>query len=313
MMKRLLFPFLAVLLIMVFHPVESNAQSTSKPYPNSQFDTIDGIMVHYRVWNEDTPHPKGKILFIHGFAGSTFSFRYLYDTLETLGYKVVAIDLPGAGYSDRTLDFNQSHTNRARFLWNFLSVLEPEDTTGWRIVGHSMGGGAAEAMAIMEPERTYRLVLIAGTIFRKSNNTTGNIGFMFRQKKIKKFMVSYVDKNILTYKRFSRMLKSAYKRKPDSTEVMGYLTPLEIEGSGAALINVYVNNNQIEKLDVRNLTDVPVLAIWGTKDSWVSLSTSRIYLGAIPDLELIKIKGAGHLTMETHLEEFLPPFLRFVE
>ncbi len=313
MLKRLLIPLLAVTILVVFQPLESNAQSIQNPFPNSKFDSIEGIMVHYRVWNEDAAQPKGKILFIHGFAGSTFCFRYLYDTLETLGYKVVAIDLPGAGYSDRTLEFNHSHSNRARFLWKFLSAVEPEDTIGWRIVGHSMGGGAAEAMTIMEPDRTYRLVLIAGTIFRKSNNTTGNIGFMFRQKKIKKFMVSYADKNILTYKRFSRMLKSAYKRKPDSTEVMGYLTPLEIEGSAASLINVYVNNKEIMKLDVRNLTEVPVLAIWGTKDTWVPLSTSRIYLGAFPDLELVKIKGAGHLPMETHLEEFLPPFLRFLE
>ena len=313
MLKRLFFPVITFAFLFVFQPVESAAQLTQKPYPNSKFDTIDGIMVHYRVWNEDVDQPTRKILFIHGFAGSTFCFRYLYDTLETLGYKVVAIDLPGAGYSDRTLDFNHSHSSRARFLWKFLSALEPEDTTGWQIVGHSMGGGAAEAMAIMEPERTDKLVLIAGTIFRKSNNMTGTVGFMIRQKKIKKFMVAYADRNVITYKRFSRMLKSAYKRKPDSTEVMGYLTPLEIEGSAAALINVYVNNKEIEKLDVRNLTEVPVMAIWGTKDSWVSLSTSRIYLSAFPDLELVKIKGAGHLTMETNLEEFLPPFLRFLE
>ena len=88
MLKRLFFPVLAFAILFVFQPVESTAQSTLKPYPNSKFDTIDGIMVHYRVWNEDVAQAARKILFIHGFAGSTFCFRYLYDTLETLGYKV---------------------------------------------------------------------------------------------------------------------------------------------------------------------------------------------------------------------------------
>jgi len=49
MLKRLFFPVLAFAILFVFQPVESTAQSTLKPYPNSKFDTIDGIMVHYRV------------------------------------------------------------------------------------------------------------------------------------------------------------------------------------------------------------------------------------------------------------------------
>jgi len=229
MSKRHLLFTLFPAILFVCQSFISIAQTTGKPYPNSKFDTIDGIKVHYRVWNEDLAQPKGKILFIHGFAGSTFCFRYQYDTLESLGYKVVAVDLPGAGYSDRTLDFNQSHSNRARFLWKLLTVLEPGDTTGWIVVGHSMGGGAAEAMAIMEPERTDKLILIAGTIFRKNNNMTGKITFMVRQKRVKKFLVSYADRNVITYERFYKMLKNAYKRRPDSTEVLGYLTPLEID------------------------------------------------------------------------------------
>lgn len=305
-----------LLLLFAWFPIFNMAQSSDKPYENSRFDTLDGISVHYRIWNEDLEEPAGKLLFVHGFAGSTFCFRYLYDTLASLGYQVVAVDIPGAGYSSRSLDFNQSHSHRASFLWELLNRLDRhgrDDRCKWILVGHSMGGGTAEAMAILRPEQTEKLILIAGTVFKRTSNLNHTATFMLRQKTMKKILVDYTNRNLITYKRFYKLLQSAYKRKPDSTEVMGYIAPLEIEGSAEALINIYINNREVEDLDVRTLENVPVYAIWGTRDSWVPLRSVRIYLGSFPVLALVKIKGAGHMPMETHLRQFIPPFLEFVD
>lgn len=308
----LLLPFLTI------------ARTGTGPFENSHFDTIDGFSVHYRTWNDNLLKPVGKILFMHGFAGSTICFRNLYDTLASLGYQVVAVDIPGAGYSSRSLDFNQSNSNRGIFLWKFLDRIDggggeagggSESSSGpgkWILVGHSMGAGAAEAMAIIRSDQTELLVILSGTIFRKTNNMNSTAAFMIRQKIVKKMLVAYADKNLITYKRFSKLLKSAYGRAPDSTEVMEYLTPLETEGSAEALINIYVNNREKETLDARTLTSVPVKAIWGTKDNWISLRTARVNFGAFPQFELVKIKGAGHMPMETHIHQFIPPFLEFL-
>jgi len=316
MAKSLLYRFFVFPALPLFLSVLSWAQPFEKPYHNSHFDTIEGFSVHYRIWNGNLEHPAGKIFFVHGFAGSTFCFRYLYDTLATRGYMVVAVDIPGAGYSSRSLDFNHSSSHRAQFLWKLLERIDggdgPEDSEKWNIVGHSMGGGAAEAMAILHPERTKSLILIAGTLFRKTNNMNSTFTFMVRQKNVKKVLVAYAHNNLITYKRFYKLLKSGYGRLPDSTEVIGYLTPLEAEGSAEALINIYVNNREKESLDAKTLTNVPVRAIWGTKDSWVSLRTARMNFGVFPDFELVKIKGAGHMPMETHVQQFIQPFLEFI-
>jgi len=306
-MTRFLITVTSVLLVSLY----VKAQSDSLPFPNSRFDTIEGIVVHSRTWNNDGEQ-RPNICFIHGFAGSTFCFRYLYDTLASLGFRIVAIDIPGAGFSDRSLDFNQSHGNRARFLWEVLHHIVPGKAGKWILVGHSMGGGTAEAMAILNQAETGKLVVIGGAVFRKSNNLGNTLMMPVRQKQVKKFMVNYADRNIITYKRFYRMLNSAYGRPPDSTEVLGYLTPLLTDGSAESLINIYVNNRERMELDVRTMTDVPVLAIWGTKDSWVPLRSVRMALEAFPDLELVKIKGAGHMPMETHPREFTPILLDFL-
>ncbi len=43
-------------------------------FPNSKIDKIQDVLVHYRVFEPTIPK-KGNILMIHGFSGSTFSWR----------------------------------------------------------------------------------------------------------------------------------------------------------------------------------------------------------------------------------------------
>jgi 2-hydroxy-6-oxonona-2,4-dienedioate hydrolase len=93
-------------------------QDTLKPYNNSSFLTVDSVRFHYRVWNGDVKQPAGKVFLVHGFCGSTYAWRNNIDTLVSLNYKVVAVDLPGFGYSERNVMINQSQSNRARLLWD---------------------------------------------------------------------------------------------------------------------------------------------------------------------------------------------------
>ena len=93
-----------------------SAQIPAKPFDNSRFFSIDSIRIHCRIWNENLVHPRGKVLLVHGFVGSTFSWRENIDTLVKSGYYVVAVDLPGFGYSDRSLKVNQSQSNKARIV-----------------------------------------------------------------------------------------------------------------------------------------------------------------------------------------------------
>lgn len=305
--------FIPAVILAVFHALPVFTQEPGIPFPNSRFDTIDGFSVHYRVWNERSESPPGNILFVHGFAGSTFCFRDLYDTLAVLGYRVIAVDIPGAGYSSRSLDFNQSFSHRGIFLWKLIDQVQKGRPARWTLVGHSMGGGTAEAMAILRPEQTEKLILIAGTVFRKTTNLTYTATFLLRQENLRKILVDFADRNLITYRRFGKLLKSAYRRKPDSSEVLGYLTPLEIRGSAEALVNVYINNRETEGLDARNLGNVPVYAIWGTRDSWIPLRSARMYFNAFPIFALVKIKGAGHMPMETNIRQFIQHFLEFID
>lgn len=303
---------LALFTLILLGGINAKAQIPSSPFPNSHFITIDSVTVHFRSWNDDIPDPKGKVLFIHGYAGSTFCFRYLYDTLAVKSYQIISFDLPGCGYSERDPAFNQSHSNRAMFIWKLLDQLEGNNTSSWNIIGHSMGGAAAEAMAILHPDRTETLTIIDGMVFKKNSDLMHTLAIGAKQKQIKKFYINYTENKILTYKALRRMLTSAYRMEPDSSDVSGYLEPLMIPGTAEALLNIYTNNQEVLDLHADSLLHLPVLVIWGTKDSWIPLRNGKRFLKYVPTATLETIPGAGHSPMETHVSEFLTIFLSFL-
>lgn len=284
----------------------------AKPWPNSRFITIDSIRIHYRTWNDTLSRPRGKVLLIHGFCGSTFCWRHNHDALAAAGYRVVAIDLPGFGYSGRSDTLNQSQSNRARMIWEALDRIDGRDTSGWNIVGHSMGGGTAEAVALTRPGRTKSLAIANGMIFLKNDNINITVVGLVNHPVYRKLLLSYAENHYLTYNNFRRELKSTYGFLPDTSVVNGYWAPLQVEGTAGTVVNLIGNSREIAPLDAKGLSRLPVLLIWGKKDRTIRLSTARKLKRAVPSVELSVIPHARHMPMETHPEEFNRLLLEFL-
>ena len=95
------------------------------------------------------------LVLLHGYGESLMSWRAVADRLG-IRFRVVAVDLPGFGVSDKpagayTLD--AMHRRMAAFVarWTEGPVI---------VVGHSMGGEIAASLALAEP-RIVAAVLIA--------------------------------------------------------------------------------------------------------------------------------------------------------
>ena len=125
---------------------------TSKPFFNSKFIEIDKMMLHYRIWPASgSADTLPWVFMVHGMGGSTWSWEKNAPFLSAEGYNVVAVDVPPFGYSSKNPDFNQSADSRARLFWDFLERIHPGSV--WNLVGHSMGGGIVQAMAIINPDK----------------------------------------------------------------------------------------------------------------------------------------------------------------
>ena len=299
LIKPWLLFFIFSLLTFPVHASEPGTEA-AKPFPESRFTSIDSASFHYRVWNDQLADPKGKVLLIHGFVGSTFCWRENIDTLVKEGYFVVAVDLPGAGFSDRSLMINQSQSNRARMLWDLLSKIDHSESSHWNLVGHSMGGGTAEAMALMKPDRIQTLTIVDGMVFKKNKSVNGSFVVLTQIKETNKVLVDLTKKRVIDFERMQKLLKGLYGYIPDSSIVEGYLRPLQLDGSAECMLNVFANAKEIQPLHVDSLGNLPVLIVWGKKDRTIRWFSAKNVIKSFPPLELRIIPEAYHSPMETH-------------
>lgn len=100
---------------------------------------------------------KTNILCLHGWLDNANSFRPLMPLLADSD--IVAIDLPGHGYSDH-LPAPYSIANNAHY------ALQVAQSLGWdefHLIGHSMGGCIAPFAAVASPDHVKSLILIDAT------------------------------------------------------------------------------------------------------------------------------------------------------
>ncbi len=273
-------------------------------YENSKLTKIEDIKLHYRQWGEDNTE---KFLLVHGFAGSTFSWRYTAPALAAAGYRVVAIDLPGFGLSERSLSFTKTAEKRAELLWDLLDSLEPGSE--WHLVGHSMGGGVVAAMAMQKPEQVKSISMAAGAI---PDASRGNFNWVFHYPPLQRLVRHLATRVFLTEENIQNVLASAYGRTPEENEFKGYYRPLLIEDTDAALVEMLKTSEKNLLNEIKTL-QVPVLLIWGEEDSWVQLERGYKLDNLLPDSELVIIPGEGHCPMETEPKEFNSILLQFLD
>jgi pimeloyl-ACP methyl ester carboxylesterase len=121
--------------------------------PAGKFVTVDGNRIHYVERGEGRP-----ILFIHGLGGTLHHFLYpLFDKLGP-GYRLIALDRAGSGWSTRTDGSDGRLTDQARGVHRFIETLGLEKPL---LVGHSLGGAIALQTALDFPDDVSGLVLIS--------------------------------------------------------------------------------------------------------------------------------------------------------
>lgn len=114
-----------------------------------------GIRTNYLDAGNGTP-----VLLIHGSGPGVTGYanwRLLLPRLAEAGYRAIAPDIVGFGYTERPADFDYSLGNWLEFLKRFMDALGIGQA---HFIGNSFGGALALALATSEPARVGKLVLM---------------------------------------------------------------------------------------------------------------------------------------------------------
>jgi len=272
---------------------------------HSCFIDVDGIRVHYQeAGNRHAP----ALVLIHGFASSTLVWSKVFLRLAEAGYRVIALDMLGYGYSAKPKNGEYTIAGQAKLLTRLLDALGIPRAI---FIGSSYGGAVAATCALDYPDRVEKLILVGAV------NNNRPCEFMLMRFFGSPVLGDIVSPLLIGSRRLlRRRMKRVYDRHAwvmDERRVDARHLPLRAARTQRAIINT-VRRWDAERIsrDAHLITQ-PTLLLWGENDREIPLADGERLHAEIPGSRFIVFLKCGHLPHEEYPEAFTNVVSDFVK
>jgi pimeloyl-[acyl-carrier protein] methyl ester esterase len=236
------------------------------------------------------------LVLLHGWAMHSGVWRSVRDHLAE-HFRLHLVDLPGHGFSPACAFDLQGNTSDC--MLESIAEILPESCT---ICGWSLGGEIAIELALREPVRIRKLVLVSTTpcFVKRESWQWGMEASMLQlfaqnlkrdyRTTMKRFLTLQVNGGSDTASTLSRLRKSLAERKePD-------------EAALEAGLQILLTSDLREKLKyIRQ----PVLLLHGENDVITHPSAAKWMSAQLRESELIMLPHCGHAPFLSHPDQFI--------
>jgi pimeloyl-ACP methyl ester carboxylesterase len=280
---------------LVLHTAWTARQVEKRLPPRGRFIDVDGARIHYL---DEGTGPA--LLLVHGLAGQMLNFTHSLLGKLTLHFRVIVLDRPGSGYSTRPKGASATISAQARTISRFCQELKLGRPL---IVGHSLGGAIALALALNHPEQVAGLALLAPVTHRPERVPPPFDGMAIASPLLRR-VIAWTLATPLSIANRERALATLFGPEPVAADfaVRGggllSLRPCSFIGASADLVGA---SAELGEMPVRykDLT-VPVGILHGTGDRILDPAVhGKGLAGKVADAELELIDGGGHMILIT--------------
>jgi pimeloyl-ACP methyl ester carboxylesterase len=269
----------------------------------SRFMEVDGVRLHYQEAGDPNAPP---MILIHGFAASNLVWSKVFLEFAEAGYRVIAPDLPGYGYSAKPRHLDYTIANQAEMVVRFLKQLEIDRAV---FLGSSYGGAIAATIALDRPELVEKLVMVGAV------NNNKPTRYLLMRLFGSPIIGDILSPLLVGSRRLLRLrMKRVYDRHSwvlDERRVDARHLPLRTRGAHRAIIRT-VRRWDAERVSREaHLLTQPTLLIWGDTDREVPLQDGERLHESIPDSRLLVVRECGHLPHEEYPQAFVDVVLDF--
>lgn len=259
--------------------------------PGGSFVTVEGNRIHYVERGEGRP-----ILMIHGLGGTLHHLRRPLMEEFGDGYRLIAMDRPGSGYSSRGVGMDGRLSEQARQTAAFIDALGLERPL---LVGHSLGGAIALATALEYPEKVAGLALIAPLTHYEEEPPEEFKGLAIRSP-LRRRLVAETLAVPMSVRNAQRTLAFVFgpQQPPEDYAVAGgALVGLRPGHFYATSTDLVALEHDLPRLQQRyGELRVPVGILFGTEDRVLDYRRQGLSMqGEVKDLELELLDGIGHM------------------
>ena len=270
-------------------------QVEKKLPPRGRFINIDGARIHYL---DEGIGPT--LLLVHGLAGQMHNFTHSLLGKLRHDFRVVILDRPGSGYSTRPAEASAAISAQARIISRFCQELKLGRPL---IVGHSLGGAIALALALDHPEQVAGLALLAPVTHRPERVPPPFDGIAIASPLLR-HLIAWTLATPLSIANRERALATLFGPEPVAGDFAvrgGGLLNLRPSSFIGASADLMATHDELGEMPARykDLT-APVGILYGTDDRILDPALHGKGLAskvAGADLELIP--GGGHMILIT--------------
>ncbi|MGH7667956.1 MAG: alpha/beta fold hydrolase [Gemmatimonadaceae bacterium] len=254
-----------------------------------EFVDVGGVRLYY--YAAGTRGAGEPLVLVHGFPTSGHLWSEVVPLLPP-GHRVVVLDLLGFGRSDRPgvhrLDVD-AHADRAVAMLDALHIREAA------VVGHGLGGGVAQSLAVRFPARVSHLGLVSSVAFgawpargfrlwRRLHALVAGTPPSWIQSMLRTALqagYANADQGLHSLERYARVFGSVAGRATLVRHLRA-LDPAQTVALAPGLSRIAV----------------PTAVVWGRGDPFLPVSVGERLRDAIPGATLDVVPSARHYVPE---------------
>ncbi|MGB3789765.1 MAG: alpha/beta fold hydrolase [Phormidesmis sp.] len=267
-----------------------------------------GLRWFYREALPMNESDKLPVVLLHGLVSQSYSWRGVMASLAEAGFRAIAPDWIGHGYSAKPDKRDFDYTPEA-FVTGLETWLDSLEIDRFHLVVQGFLGSAGLLYAAKHPDKIERLVILntpltaeAKLPFKISQLGIPLVGDMLTQDPI------LVD----------RTLEGGGPYEVGDKDLEVYRQPfLKSSDAGRSLLAT------VKQLQLKRVLPeidrgfenwpVPTLIAWGTADKWLPVSLAKAFAKTLQDVDISELEETGHYAQEDWSEkvsEVVVPFLR---
>jgi haloalkane dehalogenase len=234
------------------------------------------------------------VVFLHGEPTWSFLWRHVIGPVLEAGYRCIAPDLPGFGRSDKPTAIEwYTYDHHAEAM---AALAEELDLRGATLVVHDWGGPIGLRLAVEQPERFDRLVIMDTGLF------TGHQKMSDAWVAFRDFVARTEDVPV------GFLVRGGCHTDPGERVIAAYEAPFPTAGAKAgprAFPLIIPTTPEApgaaagqRVLEALRTDGRPKLVLWADSDPVLPLSTGRRFAEAIGASVDHVIEGAGHFLQE---------------
>lgn len=247
----------------------------------------------------------GTVLLMHGIPTWSYLYHEVIPLLAQAGYRVIAPDFLGHGWSDRRDRFDRSFQDQARMIAALLDTLQLDRVD---VVGHDTGGAVALILAIEYQQRVNRLVIANSVCYDRFDDDMLDFGHPLRWKaRPISDLVDALEESLSAGLSNSSRLTADFRQ--------GIIAPWASEEGKLSLLRnaAALNANQTMALvDRHSSISAPTMILWGMDDPWQKAEDGRQLATEIPDAIFKPLQGASHWIQQDAPEVFTTALIEFL-